>query len=625
MAPGITIALISQHLYPWETPLRKHLALVAMWTFAGVITFLVTEIEITLGVAICGLILSLITAKWLRNYFVATHALIPTLCLGLIFGTGWSFNFIHTLPISSLTRNLLLTNLFLALLSTPLGLMTLLPTQSYLLRKRWYRPRHSLNPEPRKQYPKVSFHVPCYAEPPNVVCATLDALSDIRYPNFEVIVIDNNTTNPALWHPLKYHCEHLNNSHSQEKFRFFHVEKLAGAKAGALNYILPHTAPDAEIIALIDADYQAQPDFLERLVGLFDDPEIGFVQTPHDYRDWENNIYQRACYWEYMLFFRLQLACLNEWVASYVIGTMCLVRRCAIEEAGGWAEWCLTEDSESAVRIHALGYKSIFVPETFGRGLIPETFRDYKKQRLRWTIGPIQQLFRHWRLYLPNPLATPSKLSFWQRLLEIAHSLGGTQPVISLAFLPLGLATLSSILYHQEVIIIPLQIWIGVLLVLPTGLGNTWLTYRLLGCKSIRDIVAAMLATLSLQHIRFVGAFKAVFGRSLRWKRTNKFKVLPNRLKAIKSAQIEFLLAATFILLSLILSPKASYAPPDLLCLVTLGLFSTGIMYLAAPMMALLAEDELQRHAPNFDIPHGEAERILNETSCRSRVMSEAE
>ncbi|MGB8698216.1 MAG: glycosyltransferase, partial [Thermosynechococcaceae cyanobacterium] len=332
----------------------------------------------------------------------------------------------------------------------PLGLMTLLPAQAYLFRKRWHRPRQALQPESRELYPKVSFHVPCYAEPPEVVCATLDALNNIRYPNFEVLLVDNNTADPALWHPVKGYCEQLNAKRPDQRFRFFHIDRLPGAKAGALNFALRHTDPAAELIAVIDADYQAEPDFLERLVGFFDDPAIGYVQTPHDYREWESNLYQRACYWEYVLFFRLQLAGLNEWIASYIIGTMCLIRRCALESAGGWAEWCLTEDSEAAVRIHGLGYTSIFLTETFGRGLIPETFRGYKKQRLRWTIGPIQQLQKHWKLYLPDSFGIPSKLTFWQRILEFSHGLGGTLPVLSLAFLPLGLATVWSILHHQE-------------------------------------------------------------------------------------------------------------------------------------------------------------------------------
>src|SRR5262249_27205420 len=129
-------------------------------------------------------------------------------------------------------------------------------------------------------WPRVSLHVPCYSEPPDIVIGTLDAISRMQYPNFEVLVIDNNTKDPALWRPVEEHCRQLG-----PRFRFFHVDRLAGAKGGALNYALRHSDPAAEIVGVLDADYQARPDFLERLIPFFSDPKTGFVQTPHDYRD----------------------------------------------------------------------------------------------------------------------------------------------------------------------------------------------------------------------------------------------------------------------------------------------------------------------------------------------------
>ena len=66
-----------------------------------------------------------------------------------------------------------------------------------------------------------------------MVMASLDALSRLRYDDFEVIVVDNNTEDPRLWQPVAEHCEFLG-----DRFRFFHVDMLEGAKAGALNYAL---------------------------------------------------------------------------------------------------------------------------------------------------------------------------------------------------------------------------------------------------------------------------------------------------------------------------------------------------------------------------------------------------
>ena len=612
--PSVTILLITQHLWPWETYTRNCLAIIALWVFAGGLSFWITGQEIAILTASLGITLSFLARRVLPDYYLAGPIVLTLATLGAIFGLGWGVSFITSLPVTLMTRALLLGNLGMVLFTTPLTLLTLLPAQSYLLRKRWHRPRQALLPSQRNLYPKVSFHVPCYAEPPEIVCATLDSLHRMRYPNFEVVVVDNNTLDPDLWRPVERHCAQLG-SH----FRFFHIAPLAGAKAGALNFALRHTATEAELIAVVDADYQAEPDFLEKLVGFFDDPTLGFVQTPHDYRRWQGNPYQQACYWEYLPYLRLGVTGLSEWVASFIIGTMCLVRRSALEEVGGWAEWCLTEDSECAVRLHALGYSSIFLPQTFGRGLIPETFEGYKKQRWRWTIGPIQQLNKHWRLYLPPPLATPSKLSFWQRLCEISHSLQGINLLITLIFLPVGCATLLSMLCHQEVIVIPPILWIATGVTLPAVLGIRWLSFRLAGCFTLKDMMGATIAALSLVHVRMVGVISVYLSsKLLKWHRTNKFKEGPNRWRALKTTQTECLLAVFCLVLSCSLALKASYTPPDLFFLVTLGLFTASLIYLTAPMMALLAEYQLQRQScqslPTHSTPY--------ETKMRSERLS---
>src|SRR5580700_8095015 len=90
--------------------------------------------------------------------------------------------------------------------------------------------------------PKVSIHVPACREAPEMLVQTLDAVSRIDYPNFECVVVINNTPDPAFWEPVEAHCRTLG-----ERFKFVRVDKLTGYKAGALRVALDHTAPDAEI------------------------------------------------------------------------------------------------------------------------------------------------------------------------------------------------------------------------------------------------------------------------------------------------------------------------------------------------------------------------------------------
>jgi hypothetical protein len=85
-------------------------------------------------------------------------------------------------------------------------------------RQRRFEPYQGWTPSP--DAPKVSIHVPCYNEPPHMVIETLDALAKLAYPNFEVLVIDNNTRDEEVWRPLEEHCAKLGG-----RFRFFHLPK----------------------------------------------------------------------------------------------------------------------------------------------------------------------------------------------------------------------------------------------------------------------------------------------------------------------------------------------------------------------------------------------------------------
>ena len=157
----------------------------------------------------------------------------------------------------------------------------------------------------------VSIHVPAYNEPPAMLCATLDALALLDYPDFEILVVDNNTHDPAVWQPVEAHCRRLG-----PRFRFFHVDPLAGFKAGALNFALRHTAPEAAVVAVIDSDYQVDANWLKDLVPLFESSRTAIVQAPQDYRDADANAFKAMMYAEYRGFFYIGMITRNERNAS---------------------------------------------------------------------------------------------------------------------------------------------------------------------------------------------------------------------------------------------------------------------------------------------------------------------
>jgi exo-beta-1,3-glucanase (GH17 family)/cellulose synthase/poly-beta-1,6-N-acetylglucosamine synthase-like glycosyltransferase len=245
--------------------------------------------------------------------------------------------------------------------------------------------------------PKVSIHVPACREAPEMLVQTLDAVSRIDYPNFECVVVINNTPDPVFWEPVEAHCRALG-----ERFKFVRVDKLAGYKAGALRVALDHTAADAEIIGSIDADYVVEPNWLKDLVPLFADPSVGFVQAPQDHRDGDRSVMHCAMNAEYAGFFDIGMVQRNEVNAIVMHGTMILIRRGALEAAGNWATDTIVEDSDLGLAMLEHGYIAHYTNHRYGRGLLPDTFDAYKRQRQRWAYGGFQLLRKHWRRLLPR-------------------------------------------------------------------------------------------------------------------------------------------------------------------------------------------------------------------------------
>jgi exo-beta-1,3-glucanase (GH17 family)/cellulose synthase/poly-beta-1,6-N-acetylglucosamine synthase-like glycosyltransferase len=283
--------------------------------------------------------------------------------------------------------------------------------------------------------PKVSIHIPAYREPPEMLRQTLDAIAKLEYPNFECIVIINNTPDPTLWKPIEEHCQLLG-----ERFKFVNVDNLKGFKAGALRLALSHTAPDAEIIGVIDADYVVHPDWLRELVPTFADPTVGLVQAPQDHRDGDRSLMHYAMNREYAGFFDIGMVQRNEYNAIIVHGTMCLIRREALNAVGGWSSDTICEDTDLGLSILEAGWQAHYTTKRYGHGLLPDNFDDYKKQRHRWAYGGFQIIKKHWRYFLPGAsrLTRDQKREFalgWLNWLG-AESLGVAVALLNIIWVP---------------------------------------------------------------------------------------------------------------------------------------------------------------------------------------------
>jgi len=381
--------------------------------------------------------------------------------------------------------------------------------------------------------PKVSVHVPAYNEPPAMLIETLDALAHLDYPDFEVLVIDNNTKDEAVWRPVEAHCAKLG-----PRFRFFHVAPLAGFKAGALNYALERTVADAEIVAVIDSDYVVDPHWLRDLTPAFADQRIAIVQAPQDYRDADQSAFKAMCYAEYRGFFHIGMITRNERNAIIQHGTMTMVRRTQLDNCR-WAEWCITEDAELGLRIFERGFDATYVPESYGRGLMPDTFIDFKKQRFRWAYGAMQILKAHARtLFLEGGPLSPG-----QRYHFIAGWLPWVADGSNLLFNLAALAWSAAMVWAPRQIDPPLVMYSVLPLSLFTfKLAKLMHLYKVRVGANLRQTIAAAIAGLALTHTIGTAAVKGLVTRSEPFFRTPKQGTSSGLLHALAAAREETLM-----------------------------------------------------------------------------------
>lgn len=243
--------------------------------------------------------------------------------------------------------------------------------------------------EPRRktksEYPFVSILVPAYNEPPVILMQTLEALSRLGYRNFEVLVIDNNTTDKNIWAPVKTFTEKLG-----KKFHFFHVDHLSGFKAGALNYALERIDPKSTYVAVIDADYVVEQDFLNVAISYFADRKTALVQFPQQYRNRNEDNGPIAD--EYQHFFKIYMNMANHLDCVPSTGTVSIYRTNVLRLIGGFRKEALTEDADVGLRIYAAGFRGVYIDRTVGYGLMPYDLEAYRKQKWRWAFGNAQSM-----------------------------------------------------------------------------------------------------------------------------------------------------------------------------------------------------------------------------------------
>ena len=282
--------------------------------------------------------------------------------------------------------------------------------------------------------PFVSILVPAYNEPPTILMQTLDTLSHLRYKNFEVLVIDNNTKDASVWKPVETFTRTLG-----EKFRFFHVDPLSGFKAGAINYLLGRIDPRSEYVAVIDADYLVRSDFLATALSYFSEESIALVQFPQHYRNCNKQNQPIAD--EYHHFFDIYMNMANHLDCVPSTGTVSVYKSKVLKQLEGFRGEALTEDADMGLRIYEAGYRGIYVDCLVGYGLMPYDLEAYKHQKWRWAFGNAQSLRKLFSMFGKIPFKSwfgfLLHLTAWDHLNFLPFAVISAYVIVLLPFVPL--------------------------------------------------------------------------------------------------------------------------------------------------------------------------------------------
>jgi hypothetical protein len=313
---------------------------------------------------------------------------------------------------------------------------------------------------------------------------------------------------------------------------------------------------------------------------------VAIVQAPQDYSDGGDSAFKAMCYSEYSGFFYIGMMTRNERNAIIQHGTMTMVRRQALEEVGGWAEWCITEDAELGLRIFEAGYEAHYIPRSYGRGVMPDTFIDYKKQRFRWAYGAIQILRRHTRGLFSF---RHSRLSLGQRY----HFVAGWLPWLADGFNLLF--NVAALVWSLAMILAPKNVDppMVVFSLLPLSLFifkavKLFYIYKTRIGASTLQTLAGGLAGLSLAHTISRAVLLGFITKGIPFFRTPKLAEHQTWRSALAMVREEVILLAGLWLAAAAVVIELGVDAPDMLLWVVV-LLVQSLSYLAAVLVSFVS------------------------------------
>ena len=308
------------------------------------------------------------------------------------------------------------------------------------------------------QFPSVDVYIPTYNKSFDVLEKTITGALCLDYPNVRLWVLDDGR---RPW--LKGFCE-------AKGIGYLTRPDNVHAKAGNINHALTKT--NGDFVAVFDADFVPQRNFLMRTIGFFDDPRIGIVQVPHVFYNHDpmqaNLALRKSMPDDQRFFFEGIMPSRDAWDAAFCCGSNSVTRRTALRCIGdALPTTSITEDVLLSLALLRNGYITRYLCERLAYGLAPETLRAFFVQRQRWARGAMQILFQavgplrrnltlmQRLLFLPTHWLSQSLMLLMTVVAPIVFMWTNTRPLVNVTaegiiyyLLPMVLAVVGGILAY---------------------------------------------------------------------------------------------------------------------------------------------------------------------------------
>ncbi|KAJ4765243.1 cellulose synthase like [Rhynchospora pubera] len=322
-----------------------------------------------------------------------------------------------------LRRMVLVPSLQLILIVCLVMQMMVLFEKAFMALSSWYgrflgpRPHRIYKCDPIEEdeelgslaYPMVLVQIPMYNEK-EVYQLSIGAACSLTWPADRLIVqVLDDSTDPVTKVLVEQECQKWRKKGINVKYET--RKDRAGYKAGNLKEGMKHEyVQHCEYLAIFDADFQPEPDFLMKTVPfLVHNPRLGLVQARWKFVNPGESLMTTIQRMTLDYHFKIEQESGSSMFSFFGFnGTAGVWRISAMIEAGGWKDRTTVEDMDLAIRANLKGWKFVYVPDVKVKSELPGTLKTYRKQQHRWMCGAANLFRKMWKEILFNKGA-----SFW--------------------------------------------------------------------------------------------------------------------------------------------------------------------------------------------------------------------